>query len=331
MLARVHGCLLGQLAGDSLGGLVEFESAERIRAKYPNGVRDLQDGGHWQNLAGQPTDDSEMALMLARSLVHEGCYKRGAALDAYCHWWPKAWDRGNTLAMALDAACQGKTTDERVQLVDQHASQTNQSNGCLMRISPLGIFGAANPSVAAEWARDDCRLTHPHPVCHDACAVFVTAIAEAVGHGGTPQQCHERAVQMAKRSNLQAEVQRAIRDAGRTAPADYQTQMGWVLIALQNAFYQLLHAQNLEEAIVDTVRRGGDTDTNAAIAGALVGAVHGRQAVPPRWVNSLLSCRPLRETATRHAQPPEFWPVDVLDLAEALLFAGMAGPAGKDR
>jgi hypothetical protein len=98
--------------------------------------------------------------------------------------------------------------------------------------------------------------------------------------------------------------------------------MGWVLIALQNAFYQLLHAVNLEEGVVDTVMRGGDTDTNGAIAGALLGAVYGRRAVPSRWIATLLSCRTLTGSGTEHPQPPEFWPVDVMELAEALLFAG---------
>jgi ADP-ribosyl-[dinitrogen reductase] hydrolase len=58
--------------------------------------------------------------------------------------------------------------------------------------------------------------------------------------------------------------------AGRR-PADYVRQMGWVLIALQNAFYHLAHADTAEEALVETVGAGGDTDTNAAIAGALLG------------------------------------------------------------
>jgi ADP-ribosylglycohydrolase/fructose-1,6-bisphosphatase/inositol monophosphatase family enzyme len=321
-LARAQGCLLGQLAGDSLGGLVEFKPAEAIRGEYPKGVRDLRDGGTWENLAGQPTDDSELALMLARTLVHLGRYDRGKVLDAYCHWWPMAWDRGSTLTQALDPAGRGKTTAGRLRLAGKHASRDSQSNGSLMRVSPLGIFGAASPRDAAGWARQDSRLTHPHPACQEACAVFVAAIAEAVGKGGPPQRCYEAAVQEATRSGAEAGVCKALVDARHAAPADYTRQMGWVLIALQNAFYQLLHAPNLEEAVVDTVMLGGDTDTNAAIAGALLGAVYGRQAVPPRWVNALLSCRPLRGTPTAHPQPPEFWPVDALGLAEALLCTG---------
>lgn len=62
VLSRAHGCILGQLAGDALGGLVEFESAADINLEHPSGVRLLEDGGYWNTLGGQPTDDSEMAL-----------------------------------------------------------------------------------------------------------------------------------------------------------------------------------------------------------------------------------------------------------------------------
>jgi hypothetical protein len=97
-----------------------------------------------------------------------------------------------------------------------------------------------------------------------------------------------------------------------------------VLIALQNAFYQLLHAPSLAEGAVQTVMRGGDTDTNAAIAGALLGAVHGRDAIPSQWLRSVLSCRPLANSGTAHFRPAEFWPVDVLCLAERLLLVGLS-------
>lgn len=54
ILSRAQGCLLGQLAGDSLGGLVEFQTPEQIRSDYPDDVRELADGGTWNTLAGQP-------------------------------------------------------------------------------------------------------------------------------------------------------------------------------------------------------------------------------------------------------------------------------------
>jgi hypothetical protein len=66
--------------------------------------------------------------------------------------------------------------------------------------------------------------------------------------------------------------------------------------------------------------RGGDTDTNAAICGAILGAVHGRDAVPDQWVDSLLNCRPAAgQPNVRHPRPECFWPVDALELAERLV------------
>jgi ADP-ribosylglycohydrolase len=196
-----------------------------------------------------------------------------------------------------------------------------------MRISPLGVFAAGRPAEAPTWARRESRLTHPNPACQDACAVFVTALATAIASGGGPDDCHAAALAEASRPEVDPGVRRALEQARQAPPADYQTQMGWVLIALQNAFYQLLHAASLEEGVVDTVMRGGDTDTNAAIAGALLGGAHGRQAVPPAWLRRILSCRPLPGTPTEHPRPACYWPVDALQLAEAVLHAGLAGPA----
>jgi len=85
------------------------------------------------------------------------------------------------------------------------------------------------------------------------------------------------------------------------------------------AFEQPLHAPNLEEGVVDTVMRGGDTDTNAAICGALLGAVHGIEAVPSQWREKVLSCRPEQRAGVAPPRPEVFWPVDALELAQQLV------------
>ena len=86
LLSRAQGCLLGQIAGDSLGSLVEFRSQDDIRREYPNGVRELADGGTWNTIAGQPTDDSEMAMSFARVLADQGRYDPEEARKAYIFW-----------------------------------------------------------------------------------------------------------------------------------------------------------------------------------------------------------------------------------------------------
>ena len=97
MIERAQGCWLGQLAGDSLGALVEFQSDTRIRRDYPDGVRDLRDGGTWSSQAGQPSDDSKLALMLARTLVREGRIDADIVFAAYVHWYKSnPFDIGGT-------------------------------------------------------------------------------------------------------------------------------------------------------------------------------------------------------------------------------------------
>jgi ADP-ribosylglycohydrolase len=307
LLSRAQGCLMGQAAGDSLGALVEFRTAREIAAAG-DGPRALVDGGHWNLLAGQPTDDTEMALALARSIVDAGRYDPPAAMDAYRAWGAsRPFDMGGTTAAALRG-----TPDA-----------ASQANGSLMRASPLGILAhALAPGAAAALARADSGATHPHRVCGDSVAAYVVAIAHAIRTGTGPDEAYKAALAWATAEAEPVVAEALARAAESAPPCDGQT-IGWVLIALQNAFHELLHAASLEEGVVRTVRRGGDTDTNAAIAGALLGSVYGRDAIPLQWRTMVLSCRPTPSRAA-HARPPSCWPVDVYELAERLLLAGNA-------
>ncbi len=305
-ISRAQGCWLGQLTGDALGSMVEFQRADEIQAKYPEGVRVLAGSRIWNTIAGQPTDDSEMALMMARSLVERGRYDAEAVLAGYQFWLDSMpFDCGNTIRGALR----------------EHLNPGSEANGAMMRVSPLGIFGAKfDLRQVAEWARQDAELTHPNLVCVQVNVLFAMAIAYAIESGASARDVYEKVVAWALEMDVAPGLMRVIQAAAVEPPADYHAQMGWVLIALQNVLWQLLHAPNLEEAVVDTVMRGGDTDTNAAICGALLGAVYGREAVPAQWVECVLKCRPEDGAPGVKAPRPEvFWPADALELAVRLL------------
>ena len=236
MTDRAQGVLYGQVIGDSLGSLVEFASPDAIAADYPGGVRELADGGPFRLSAGQPTDDSEMALALARTLVTHG-FDIDAIAAAYRRWAEShPFDIGNTCA---DALLRGVMNPQ------------SQANGALMRISPVGVFCAHDPDAARDYARQDARLTHVNEVCQDLNAAYAYAIARAVGEG------------------LGREAVLGLFDSDDVVePDDYLTHMGWVRVAFPNALYQLATAPDFAEALVATIARGGDTDTNAAICGA---------------------------------------------------------------
>jgi ADP-ribosyl-[dinitrogen reductase] hydrolase len=317
---RALGCMLGMVIGDSLGSQVEFQTEDAIRAAYPGGVRNLAPSPVWHTLAGQPTDDSELGLTLARSLVQVGHYDPENAAAAYGRWFASGpFDCGHTTALAFSAASAALT--DKSQAARLSADRFSQSNGSLMRIAPIGVW-ARGPDEAAMVASEDSSLSHPHPVCRAACACFAAAISAALA-GADRAGMMETALQIADAAGAEAvPVGAALRAArGGAAPADFQDHMGWVLTALQNAFFHLAAGSGVEQALIDTVGRGGDTDTNAAIAGALLGAPAGRAALPVRWVMPVLTCRPDPDLHPARPRPDEYWPDDLLDLTEALLLS----------
>lgn len=319
LLERAQGCLLGQLAGDSLGSRVAGRTPAEIGDLFPQGVRQLADGGRWDIMAGQPTNTSELALALARSLVEVGDFDAESVATAYGAWYAShPFDLGATTRIALAPA--SRAARARAEVASSKADRHSQSNGSLMRVSPIGIW-ADSVEQAAACAMADSDLTHPHPVCAIACGAYAGAIAAGIG-GADPAGMLRAAQGIAEDGAGQDDgvVMRALEAAAAgQKPGDYVRRMGWVVVALQNAFFHLLHTAGLADALAATISEGGDTDTNAAVTGALLGACLGRSAIPPQWSRAILSCRPDPGLGAKKPRPAIYWPDDALDLAEALL------------
>lgn len=130
-----------------------------------------------------------------------------------------------------------------------------------MRIAPLGVLGTfLSPPELFKLACIDAGLTHPNGICRAANGLFATAIAFSIRTGGGADATYEYALEVVRSEEVPLPVLEAVQRANECSPADFVRKQGWVLIALQNAFYQLLHARSLEEGIIASVRAGGDTD-----------------------------------------------------------------------
>lgn len=336
-IRRAWGCLLGQIAGDSLGSQVEFKDEEKVRDLYPAGMDELEGSALYRTLPGQPTDDSEMALALARTLVAEGSFSAAHVFEAYKDWLRS---RPVDFAHSVFRALHGKPDAK------------SEANCALMRVSPLGVFGVRfipesslpcddggepDMDVLAEdegmrtlvrWAMEDAALTCPHPLCRVASAAYVAALAYGV-RSASPQGMWKAAFTVTEalpRWNAdipEAEVSRVLeclKLAEQERPADYQQDMSHVLTTLQNGFWQLLHAPDAGEGVRSTVMKGGDAAANGAVAGALLGAAMDIDSFPNQWVDAVLACRPSAERGdVPQPRPEKFWPLDFMPLAEQLL------------
>lgn len=313
---RARGVLLGQAVGDALGTTVEFQSPEGIAARHEGDgwPARIVGQGPFGLAAGQVTDDTELALALARSLAALGRYDADAVARAYVAWRrSEPFDCGQATHQAFGLA--DPLPDALAERVRARASQKTQANGALMRVSPLGVFGhAVDRAELAALAAGDALLSHPHPLCQAASAVFAATIAEVLTRGLDGPAAYAWARDFCRATPVAAPAREVLDDVARVPPAYDDEKQGWVKLALGYAFFHLKHATRFDDALVAVVRAGGDTDTNAAITGALLGAVFGEDGVPAGWREAVLACRTER--------PATYQCGDLLELADALVARG---------
>ena len=172
-----------------------------------------------------------------------------------------------------------------------------------MRISPLGILGhKLDLETLKHYVDLDCKLTNPHPVAIDAVYVYTLAIKELLRSGNKCKafdlalaKCQTKVIKtclcMAKTTGAVVPL-----SDGRKAAIDGNTA-GYLGIALQNAFYELLNGKDFYSSLCRVILRGGDTDTNGCIVGALLGAYYGEDQMPTKWKNTVAACNNPRKGA----------------------------------
>ncbi len=274
----------GQMVGDALGASVEGKRRMDILAHYPKGLDVMLPNSpiFGYRPMGSVTDDTQMALCLHRSLLDADGWAPQAAMARYLEWYQTD---PPDVGCATRAAMEGYPMPE------------SQGNGTLMRVMPLALWAASHPGFDWETAvREDAALTHPNPVCGDANVVFVHALLAAMQPGAKAEDIHCSSLEFAIRNKLSPAVINAV--AHCSEHPDYDGEhIGWVLVALKSAFYQLQRAGCFYDALVDIVSAGGDTDTNAAIAGALLGAWKGLNHIPRPWLAAVHAANPACYTA----------------------------------
>ena len=276
---RARGVIVGLSCGDALGAPVEFESRETLAERYPDGLRDFTSGG-WMDVApGELTDDSRMMIDLAETLIQPGPVNMHALGQRFVAWMnedPK--DIGNTTRIALEALRDGADWTESGQIaLKQRGASGAASNGSIMRCAPVAIRFRALPDQLRTISIATSRITHAEPRCVWSCVALNQAIAHAI-RGGSSATLVDAACAMIEHPDVVS----AIQDAAHIRDQELNGS-GYVLNALQIAFWAVLTKPSFEAAVISAVMIGDDTDTNAAVTGALAGAVHGYGQIPERW------------------------------------------------
>jgi ADP-ribosylglycohydrolase len=313
---RGRGALLGLAVGDALG--VHLENRPLVAAAFPNMMdgphRNVRGGGPFELRRGQVTAVPQMACCIAQGLREAAGYSAEDTMRRYLRWRNHAAAVGDYTAEVLQEMAESGlprlTAGRRVWL--RHFRRT-ADNGSLARTAPLGVFFAGNRDARIQASLEDSAITHYDPRCQLACATLNGSIACAINAGEKlrPDDLitaarSEMAVAASVLGRMMPEHVLQVQEASDLLKADLEAaqkddpllygpelhmhrQKDDVRVAFRLAYWELLHASGFEVGLVDVINRGGDTVANGAVAGALLGAFHGEDAIPPDWQQPVLA------------------------------------------
>jgi ADP-ribosylglycohydrolase len=204
-------------------------------------------------------------------------------LEAYLAWL-RTGSRGIgslTREVLIKAQAGEANAAERVWKARCDRGQPALGNGAAMRIAPLGVAFASEPQKIPQLASEDAAITHFDPICRQT-STLIALLTAALVRG-------ERAPLSFARSHaepLLPEITAAYNPLSLDRLAEQRIDrwdMGSTLVALQVAVSVLASGLPYSEALPWVIRQGGDTDTNGAIVGALLGARDGIAAIPQEW------------------------------------------------
>lgn len=286
----MRGCLALVALGDAAGAPVEGRSREQVRA-YGDPLAHLADP------AAAVTDDTGQLEALTRALiVSRGELTVDAWRAALLDWFrtsPTADRAGPTSRSALEG-----------QPPDPSDGRIGATNGSAMRVAPAGLVHPGDPERAVQLAWTTSRVTHDTQVAAAAAGAIAAGVAAALRPGSGVEEVTEACVLGAALGHglgvregrtvpaprVSARIELAVDEGRRGGDLDESLEridaaVGTSMLAFESvpAAVGVLAATGGDplETVRAGVRIGGDTDTIAAIAGALAGALHGHAALAP--------------------------------------------------
>jgi ADP-ribosyl-[dinitrogen reductase] hydrolase len=279
---RVVGSCLGLALGDALGAPFEFMRAHQIPDPLP-ALEVSWRGGP----AGSTTDDTSMARNLMRNLTERGELDPDDLVRRHVEWFRRDPPDVSTLTrLVLRRAARGEDASTAAREIwERRGPEVSAGNGSVMYCAPLGVAYANRPEELFELAPALSALTHFDGRCKTA-VLAVTWCVAALVRGEDSEVAATSALRAVAEHDGGEELEFLVDAVGGSRPIDGPDQ-GFCLFTVGVAFQALLREGDVETELRRVVSLGGDTDTNAAVAGALLGARDGVDGLSSRWLHRL--------------------------------------------
>lgn len=262
------GALVGAVVGDLLGIPHEFSDPSAIPAGrlMPTG------GGPFRFPPGVGSDDTDLLFAAINAYDHNGLFDPNLALDNMLSWFDsEPRDIGTQTLSALT-----HWSDDLEPPPDEAA----QGNGGLMRAAAHAIMSKSLYRARTQ-AEDDTSLTHPSSTAIACSGMLAHMTWKMIHHEGPID--NEALRHTIRSPNALSKFRNKLKPYDR----DAATEGGHCVHSLRLGMRVLLTANTFEEGMDRVIRTGGDTDTNGAIAGALLGARFGEKAIPRDWRDAM--------------------------------------------
>jgi len=302
---RLRGIAVGAVVGDALGMPLEFQpprseydlETEMVKGALP---------------AGTFTDDTEMALALAESLLITSPLDVHDLAGRFTAWYQcQPSDIGIHTAAVLKLIAGGTAVTKAAKQL-QSKSPDSASNGGLMRTWPIAIARYKQPGLLVSETALQTELTHSHPDCVNS-SLFLNLLLYQILQ--EPQRSAAEVVRSAvEKAKGQVALDEDLELTINLAPMRMRGDLnnsGWVRDTLETALWSVMTTLSFEEALVRAVNLGNDADTGGAVTGAIAGALYGLSGIPARWKDVIHGEYPLRSG--------KLWFLkDFIDLADKL-------------
>lgn len=318
-----YGAFMGMVCGDSSGASLEFIRKEITEEMAINAMH-MPGGGALQVGPGQFTDDSELSFSMAYALYNKDP-SQGVPIESiakkYIEWFEShPFDIGGTCSRAF-SSCTSKDdliSNKMMKIATQY-SFVSEANGALMRIVPMAIWSTfESTNVIVHNAKLDAMLSHPNQVCQDCNAIIALIITYLIKHPYDNVGAISYAEDYIK-FNINSKVNKwFIEDSLDISDLDCSKNIGHVRWGFILAIYFLRNNTSFEDAIKQTLMKNGDTDTNAAIVGGVMGALHGINKIPDYMKIPVLSFDP-ENPGKGHKRPKIFKSIDIYNLTYYLI------------
>lgn len=298
---RFYGTLYGQAIGDALGLGTEFMSTDDIKKYYPNALKEyhqiIQDEHRARWNHGEWTDDTDMMMCILDALID--C-KGNVDLIKIAENF-KSWFNGNPLGIGnhtFKVLCMEDYTLNPIysaEIIWTLYKKRSVANGGVMRTSVVGLL----KENVEDQAKDICRLTHPDTRCIGSAVIVSLIIHELVYH--SREMSYDEIIAIGEKYDERiAEYIHLAFNATNTQELELEgLEQGYTLKNLGAALWTYWHSRSFEQGLLDIVNAGGDADTNAAVACAILGAKFGVENIPSKYIEGLYQKELLEDKVMR--------------------------------